>query len=410
VEEEILPYADEWVKHGYPYKELHPKGYKAGVLGAIYPVEFGGTVPEGATKSDAFHELIMWDELSRCGSIPAAEGILGQHSINSMAVPPIMKYGPPHLKDKVARAVVTGEQNICLAISEPSAGVAVHPPHPHPRGLFDKSNHARLFVPYIPYITGSDVANIRTEAIKEGDCYVVNGEKKWITGGLWADWFTLCCRTGGPGGSGLSLLLVDAKTPGIKVRQLDTQGEAGHHTTYITFEDVRVPLENLCGEEGKGFKYVLENFNHERFVIAVGANRGARVCLEEAMRHARSRKTFGKRLMDHPVIRHKLAEMTRMVEGCHDSIERVAYQLKSGAPDSIMGGPCGLLKVQASIVFEFCAREAAQIFGGASIIKEGRGKVVERMYRAVRSCAIPGGSEEILRDLAIRTVDRQWKA
>lgn len=111
---------------------------------------------------------------------------------------------------------MSGEQNICLAISEPSAG--------------------------------SDVANIRTEAVKEGGCYVVNGEKKWITGGLWADWFTLCCRTGGPGGSGLSLLLVDAKSPGIKVRQLETQGDAGHHTTFITFEDVKVPLENLCRE------------------------------------------------------------------------------------------------------------------------------------------------------------------
>ena len=96
VEDEILPYADEWSRGdgpGYPYKELHPKGYQAGVLGVIYPPEFGGTVPEGATKSDAFHELIMWDELSRCGTIPAAEGILGQHSINSMALPPVMKYG-----------------------------------------------------------------------------------------------------------------------------------------------------------------------------------------------------------------------------------------------------------------------------------------------------------------------------
>jgi len=309
VEEEILPYSDDWATRpeGYPYKELHPKGYKAGVLGAIYPTAFGGTVPDGATKTDAFHELIMWDELSRCGTIPAAEGILGQASINSMALPPVMNYGPPHLKEKVCRAVVTGEQNICLAISEPTAG--------------------------------SDVANIKAEAVKDGDSYVINGEKKWITGGLWADWFTLCCRTGGPGGSGLSLILVDAKTPGIKVRQLHTQGDAGHHTSYITFEDVVVPRENLIGEEGKGFKYVLENFNHERFIIAVGANRGARVCLEEAMRYARGRKTFGKRLMDHPVIRHKLAEMARMVEGCHDSIERVAYQFAQGVPQSNMGGP-----------------------------------------------------------------------
>merc|ERR1712118_608487 len=112
-----------------------------------------------------------------------------------------MKYGPPHLRERVARAVITGEENICLAISEPTAG--------------------------------SDVANIKMEALKDGDSYIINGEKKWITGGLWADWFTLCCRTGGPGGAGLSLLLVQAASPGIKVRRLETQGDAGHHTTYI---------------------------------------------------------------------------------------------------------------------------------------------------------------------------------
>ena len=152
---------------------------------------------------------------------------------------------------------------------------------------------------------------------------------------------------------------------------------------------------------------VPQNFNHERFIIAVGANRGARVCLEEALRYSRSRKTFGKRLIDHPVIRHKLAEMARMVESCHDSIERVAWQFKQGIPDSDMGGPCGLLKVQATLSFEHCAREASQVFGGSAIIKEGRGKIVERLYRCVRSCAIPGGSEEIMRDLAIRTVDKR---
>jgi len=300
---------------------------------------------------------------------------LGQASINSMALPPVLKYGPSHMKEAVGRAVITGQKNICLAISEPTAG--------------------------------SDVANIKMEAVKDGSDYVLNGEKKWITGGLWADWFTLCCRTGSAGGGGLSLILVPAETPGIKVRQLETQGDCGHHTTYITFEDVRVPQDHLIGEEGKGFKYVLENFNHERFIIAVGANRGARVCLEEAMKYARSRKTFGKRLMDHPVIRHKLAEMARAVEGCHDTLERVAYQFKQGVPDSIMGGPCALLKVQATNVFELCAREASQIFGGSSIIKEGRGKLVERMYRSVRSVAIPGGSEEIMRDLAIRTADKR---
>jgi len=375
VEKEILPHADEWDQHGYPYKELHPKAYDAGILGSIYPKELGGTPPEGTEKADMFHELILWDELSRCGTIPAAEGILGQASINSMALPPVINYGSQHMREMVARPVIRGEKMICLAISEPTAG--------------------------------SDVANIKTEAIREGDHYLVNGQKKWITGGLWADWFTLCCRTGGPGGAGLSLLLVPAKSEGISVRRLETQGSAAHHTSFISLEDVRVPVENLIGEEGKGFRYVLENFNHERFILAVGANRGARVCLEEAMRYARVRKTFGKRLVEHPVIRSKLADMAQRVESCHDSLERVAYQFSCGIPDSSLGGACALLKVQATTTFEFCAREASQVFGGSSVIKEGKGKLVERLYREVRAIAIPGGSEEIMRDLAIREAIKQ---
>ena len=144
------------------------------------------------------------------------------------------------------------------------------------------------------------------------------------------------------------------------------------------------------------------NFNHERFVIAAGTTASCRLCYEEAIKYALKRKTFGKRMIEHQIIRFKLAEMARMIESLHDNLERCAYQFKMGIPDSKMGGQCALLKVQASKTFEYCAREAAQIFGGSAVVREGQGRAVERLYREVRAVAIPGGSEEILLDFAIR--------
>jgi len=198
------------------------------------------------------------------------------------------------------------------------------------------------------------------------------------------------------------LLLIEKNTPGISIRKMETQFDSSSNTTFITFEDVKVPIKNLIGEEGTGFMLILLNFNHERFVIAASSCRRARICYEEAIKYALVRETFGKKLIQHQLIRYKLAEMARQIESLHDNIERIAYQFSHGVPDTRLGAQAALLKVQASKTFEFCAREASQIFGGNSIVKEGKGKIVERLYRDVRAQAIPGGSEEILLDFAIR--------
>jgi len=367
---EISPYVDSWIASGDSYpKELHEKALAAGLptAGLAGPVQSlypPAMVPKGGF--DPFHELIYLDELGRTGG----GACMGQAGINSMALPPILSVGNKHVQSLVVDGVICGKKNISLAISEPSAG--------------------------------SDVASIRLTAKREGDVYVVNGQKKWITGGNMADYFTLACRTGGAGGAGLSLLLVDRNTPGIDVRKMPTQFDTCQGTTFITFDDVKVPAENIIGEEGAGFKYLLLNFNHERFVISCSTCRYARLCYSESLHYAVRRKTFGKPLADHQMIRWKLAEMMRQVEALHDMNERIAFQYKSGVPDSKLGSHCAVLKVTASKTFEFCAREASQIFGGSSIVREGPGKIVERLYREVRAQAIPGGSEEILLDLAAR--------
>ena len=222
---------------------------------------------------------------------------------------------------------------------------------------------------------------------------------------------------------GISVLLIERTMPGISTRKMDCQGVWASGTTYITFEDVKVPVENLIGKENQGFKgishtsphisphpnshslVIMTNFNHERLGIIIQCTRFARVCYEESMKYAHKRRTFGKKLIEHPVIRMKLAHMARQVEATHNSLENMVYQCQCmGATEAMLklGGPIAGLKAQATVTFEFCAREAAQIFGGLGYTRGGQGAKVERLYRDVRGYAIPGGSEEIMLDLSIR--------
>jgi alkylation response protein AidB-like acyl-CoA dehydrogenase len=237
-----------------------------------------------------------------------------------------------------------------------------------------------------------------------GKYYIVNGEKKWITNGVFADYFTTAVRTGGPGMGGVSLLLID-RSPGVTTRQMNCSGVWSSGTTYITFEDVKVPVENLLGKENKGFKYIMNNFNHERWSIVIQANRFARVCLEESLKFAQKRRAFGKTLIEQPVIREKIAEMGRRVMATHAALEDLTYQFQN-MPEMLqplaLGGHTALLKVQATQTFEYCASQAAQILGGKSYTRGGQGEKVERLYREVKAFAIPGGSEEIMREIGVR--------
>lgn len=366
VDTEIRPHVDDWIKSGKGYpRELHVKAYKAGIAGLLFPTEYGGTKPK---DFDAFYEVILWDELGRSGG----GGVLGQLAINSMALPPIEKYGSKYLRDLVMRDVIEGRKFCSLMISEPTAG--------------------------------SDVANIKATAERIGDFYKVNGLKKWITGGHMADFFTTAVRTGADGAGGLSLLLIPRELPGIKVRKMETMFDTTHGTTFVELVDVMVPVQNLIGKEGEGMKMIMTNFNHERFVIAIQAVRACRLCYQESLHESMSRRTFGKRLIEHQIIRFKLAEMARQLEALQALVDSVAFQFSKGVPDHALGPQCALLKVQGSKTFEYCAREAVQIFGGSGLVKEGRGMFVERLYREVRGLAIPGGSEEILSDFAIRNI------
>ncbi|KAJ8661048.1 hypothetical protein O0I10_003271 [Lichtheimia ornata] len=376
VDKEVIPYAHEWDEAKRLPAELYTKAAKAGILAAachhappeLLPYGYpAGIKPE---EWDSFHNVIVVDELSRSGSGGITWGLIGGLGIG---LPPVGLFGSEELKRRVIPDVLKGEKFICLAITEPSGG--------------------------------SDVANLVTEAKDMGDHYLLNGEKKWITNGVFADYFTVACRTGGPGFEGISFLLVERSMPGVTTRQMQCSGVWSSGTSYITFEDVKVPKANLIGEENQGFRYIVANFNAERMGIVIQANRFARVCLEDAIVYAHKRKTFGKRLIDHPVIRNKMAHMIRKIEATHAWMEILAYQALHMPLDLQplrLGGHIALCKAQSTRTFEFCAREAAQIFGGLSYTRGGQGERIERLNREVRAYSVPGGSEEIMLELGIR--------
>ena len=357
IDTEITPHAEEWDEAGHIPIELWPKAAAVGLLGLGYPEEFGGT-REGI---DSWHGWITNEELARIG----VGGISASLMVHGIGLPPVLNWGSEAMKQMVAPPVLAGEKHISLGITEPGGG--------------------------------SDVANLSTTAVRDGDHFVVNGSKTYITGGMRANWGSTAVRTGGEGAGGVSMLLIPTDAEGFSRTELDRkQGWWASDTATLYFDNVRVPVDNLIGEENKGFLVIMTNFNGERMAMAAGMEAMGRVCLEEAVQWAQERKTFGKRLADHQVIRHKIAQMKQKLNATQAYIRMCYESIENGNPNP---GDIAMLKVQASETLEFCAREAMQILGGIGYM---RGNRVERIYREVRVNAIGGGSEEIMRDLASR--------
>ena len=358
LELEVVPYIDDWDEAGKIPDELWPKAADIGLLQLGYPEAYGG-ISEGI---DIWHMNIANEEMVRAGS---AGGLASNLMIHGIGLPPVVNFAQDHIKQAVIPPVMTGEKRISLGITEPGGG--------------------------------SDVANITTTAKRDGDCYVVNGSKTFISGVMGADWVSTAVRTGGAGAGGVSMLLIPTDLPGVSRTPLERkQGWSCADTGTIYFDDVRVPADHLIGEEGHGFLVIMSNFNPERISLIVTMEAASRACLEDAVNWAQERKTFGKRLADHQVIRHKIAAMKQKINATQTYLQFVT---QAYIEDRLDFGDLAMCKVQASETMEFCAREASQILGGASYI---RGNRVERFYREVRVNAIGGGSEEIMRDLAAR--------
>ena len=354
VAREIEPYAHQWDEAGEFPRSLYAKAADVGLLGLGFPEEYGG-IP-----ADQFMKIVASQELARAGAGGVAASLMS-HTIGS---PPIARAAQPQVKARVLPQILSGQKISALAITEPGGG--------------------------------SDVANLRTKARRNGDHYIVAGEKTFITSGVRADYLTVAVRTGGEGAGGVSLLLIEGNTPGLSRTKLKKMGWWASDTATLHFDDCRVPAENLIGEEGQGFKLIMHNFNSERMGMAASCTAYARVCLDEAISYAKERKTFGKPIAQHQVIRHKLVDMAQRVAASQAMLEMLAWRLGQG--ESPVAEIC-MMKNQATQTMAFCASEAVQIFGGAGFM---RGIKVERIYREVKVNAIGGGTEEIMKDLASR--------
>ncbi|MGD9711823.1 MAG: acyl-CoA dehydrogenase family protein [Thermomicrobiales bacterium] len=355
VRKEIEPYVDSWDEAGTFPRELYRKASAVGLLQANFPEELDG-VP-----GDRFYSIIVNQELAQCGAGGICAGLLS----HTLALPPIVRFGSDELRNSIVPAVLSGDRIAALAVTEPTGG--------------------------------SDVAKLRTTARREGQGFILNGEKTFITTGMRADYITVAVRTGGPGFGGLSLVVVDADSPGLSRVPLDRKmGWWASDTAALYFQDCYVPSDRLIGEENSGAKYLLATFNEERLGLAASAIGFSQLAYDEALAYAKTRETFGKRLVQHQVIRHKLVDMKQRIVATQALLEIVAWQMEQNI--EAIAELC-MLKNQATQTMAFCASEAVQIFGGAGFL---RGSKVERIYREVKVNAIGGGTEEIMKELASR--------
>ncbi|KAI6082572.1 acyl-CoA dehydrogenase NM domain-like protein [Hypoxylon rubiginosum] len=336
----------------------------------------GVELMDGAVKGeeyDYFHDMIAAQESVRANARGFQDGSLAGMIIGLPCVMNYMK-DEPH-KKALMDEVFSGKKFMCLAITEAFAG--------------------------------SDVAGLRTTATKtaDGKHYIVNGTKKWITNGVFCDYFITGVKTD----KGLSVLIIE-RGEGVETKPIKTSYSPAAGTAYITFDNVKVPVENLLGEENKGIYVILSNFNHERWTMACATIRQCRTVVEECLKWSHQRLVFGKRLIEQPVIRQKLAKMIALVEANQSWLETITYQMchmpyKQQA--QYLGGLIGLLKMSITRAAHEVADEAVQIFGGRGLTQSGMGRVVEMFHRTYKFDAILGGSEEVLADLGVRQAMRQ---
>ena len=349
---EITPNVEKWEEEETFPRELYNKAGNAGYIGIGYPEEYGGT------PGDIFHQVAYTEEIVRCGSV----GLASSLGSSAIAVPPILALGSEEQKQKYVPPVMSGEMIAVLGVTEPCAG--------------------------------SDVANLLTRAVRKKDHYIVNGAKTFITSGTRADYVTTAVRTGGPGHAGISLLIIEKGTPGFTIsKKIKKMGWLASDTAELSFEDCEVPVENLLGQENKGFSGIMVNFQKERLYLAIEAQSIAEFALELSIKYAKERHAFGQPLTGFQVTRHKLAEMATLVEASKQFNYRVADKIGSGK--NAFKDVC-MAKNFATKACDRVVYDAVQIHGGYGYCRE---YLVERLYRDSRLFSIGGGTYEIMNEV-----------
>jgi len=356
LEAEIWPYVDEWDEAGeYPH-EINEKVCELGVFGFGIDEKYGGL---------GFDDQFMRKDVSVEMGRTSAGGLFASVGSRNIMLGPLTELANEEIKLKALPDLMSGKKGGSLGITEPGGG--------------------------------SDVARMKTTARKDGNEWVLNGSKTFITGGMQASYFVIGARTGKEGLGGISLFFVEADTPGFTRSSIDKKmGWWSSDTATLYFDNCRIPADNLMGEENKGFLAIMNNFNYERYMMGAQMLGMAKRCFEECVQYSQERQTFGKNLIEHQVIRHKLADMSAKIDAMDAYLNQVAHLMNDG---EMPVAEISKIKFYCSECIESIASEAMQIFGGAGYL---RGNAVERIYREVKVMAIGGGSKEIMKDLTVK--------
>ncbi len=354
---EIAPHIEAWEEAGTFDRDLYKKAADVGILGAGYPEEYGGS------GGDVWTQIVAWEEIARAGS----GGVGASLGSIDIAIPPILAHGTEEQKRRFVPPLLAGEKIAALAITEPSGG--------------------------------SDVAALQTTAVRDGDDYVVNGSKTFITSGVRADLITTAVRTGGEGAHGISLLVIGGDADGLtRSEPLKKMGWLASDTAQLFFDDVRVPVADRIGEENEGFYAVMENFQMERLMLAIVAVITAEVGLEASLDYIGEREAFGRPLKGHQVIRHTLVDMATRLTAAKEYVYRVADRISRGE-DQVT--EISMAKLFATDTSDFVTDRAVQIFGGYGYMRE---YTVERLYRDSRILSIGGGTSEVMKEIVAKRI------
>ncbi|MFC9837953.1 acyl-CoA dehydrogenase family protein [Rhodococcus sp. NPDC127530] len=362
VERQVLPHLDDWERDGELPRTLHREAAELGLLGAGFPASVGG---EGGDLVDA---VLICEEFHQAG---ASGGAFASLFTSGIALPHLAAAGDPEQIEKWVRPTLRGELIGSLAITEPGGG--------------------------------SDVGHLRTTAVRDGDHFVVNGSKTFITSAVRADFVVTAVRTGGPGASGVSLLVIEKGTPGFEVaRKLDKMGWRASDTAELSFVDARVPAANLVGEENSGFAQIAQAFLTERIALAAQAYSSAQRCLDLTLQWVRDRETFGRPLISRQSVQNTVTEMARKTDVAR-VYTRALVERSLVSNEDFIAEVC-FAKNTAVEAGEWVANQAVQLFGGLGYMRESE---VERQYRDMRILGIGGGTTEILTGLAAKRLGYQ---
>ena len=355
---EVVPHIEKWEKTGTVERFIWEKFGEMGFFGLAYPEEYGGL------NLDLFYTVILLEELQKINSGGFAANIWAH---TYLAMTHVNKEGDHAIKEKYLAPSITGEKIGCLCITEPFGG--------------------------------SDVAGMRSTAVKKGDTYVINGSKTFITNGVYSDYLVVAAKTSPElGNKGISIFIMDRDTPGISSIKLDKLGWRASDTAEIAFDNVTIPASNLMGEEGQGFPYIMQHFALERLIMGVNAHARAEYALDYAQQYMSERQTFGKTINKYQALRHAFADAYSYMEVCREYNYSVAYRLNKG---EYVVKEATVSKLQSTKMADEVAYQCLQFLGGYGYMED---YPMARLLRDSRLGPIGGGTSEILREIIAKMV------